>query len=78
MRYVNIRYGRKTVIDRQQTTNFLLNNRLRPTNLFSDRRFALLLVVGCGILAMVPAFIWGIPAGADLDNHFRFVMPFYD
>ena len=55
-----------------------MKNRLRPTNLFSDRRFALLLVVGCGILAMVPAFIWGIPAGADLDNHFRFMMPFYD
>ncbi len=27
---------------------------------------------------MVPAFIWGMPAGADMDNHFRFVMPFYD
>ncbi|MEO6050960.1 MAG: glycosyltransferase family 39 protein [Pyrinomonadaceae bacterium] len=27
---------------------------------------------------MVPAYIWGIPSGAVLDNHFRFVMPFYD
>ena len=40
--------------------------------------FALLLVACFGILAMIPVFVWGIPVGADLDNHFRFAMPFYD
>ncbi|MEO6654570.1 MAG: 6-pyruvoyl-tetrahydropterin synthase-related protein [Pyrinomonadaceae bacterium] len=43
-----------------------------------NKSWALPLVLGCGVLAMVPAYIWGIPTGADLDNHFRFVMPFYD
>lgn len=39
---------------------------------------ALLLAVVCGIVAMVPMYVWGIPQGADLDNHFRFAMPFFD
>ncbi len=37
-----------------------------------------MLVVAFGLAAMIPAYIWGIPHGADLDNHFRFAMPFYD
>ena len=40
--------------------------------------FALLLVAGFGVLAMIPVYLWGIPVGADLDNHFRFAMPLYD
>jgi len=27
---------------------------------------------------MVPAYFWGVPNGADLTNHLRFVQPFYD
>lgn len=27
---------------------------------------------------MLPAYLGGIPLGADLDNHFRFAQPFYD
>lgn len=27
---------------------------------------------------MLPALTWGVPLGADLDAHFRFVQPFYD
>ena len=30
------------------------------------------------LAAMLPAFCYGIPAGADLTNHFRFALPFYD
>lgn len=37
-----------------------------------------LLVISFGIAAMLPVYFWGMPAGADFDNHFRFVMPFYD
>ena len=44
----------------------------------SDTKLMPLLVVVFGILAMLPVFIWGIPVGADLDNHFRFALPFYD
>jgi hypothetical protein len=39
---------------------------------------ALLLVTIVGILLMIPMIVWGIPAGADLANHFRFAQPFYD
>lgn len=27
---------------------------------------------------MLPAYVWGIPFGADLDNHFRFALPLHD
>ena len=47
-------------------------------NIETSNRFAVLLVVAIGILAMLPAYYWGIPAGADLNNHFGFVVPFYD
>lgn len=35
-------------------------------------------VAAGGVLAMIPVFIWGFPVGADFDNHFRFVLPFYE
>ena len=53
-----------------------MSNSLKNVDI--DNRFAIILVIAIGILAMLPAYYWGIPAGADLDNHFRFVMPFYD
>lgn len=39
---------------------------------------SILLVVAFGVLAMLPAHFWGMPIGADFDNHFRFALPFYD
>ncbi|HEX7295797.1 MAG TPA: hypothetical protein VF251_08610, partial [Pyrinomonadaceae bacterium] len=30
------------------------------------------------IVLMLPIAIWGIPEGADLANHYRFALPFYD
>ncbi len=50
---------------------------LQKTDRLSDR-ISLLLVVAVCFLALVPMYIWGIPLGADLDAHFRFVQPFYD
>ena len=39
---------------------------------------AIALVAGFGVLTLAAAYLWGIPRGADLDAHFRFVQPFYD
>jgi hypothetical protein len=36
------------------------------------------LVAACGVFVMLPAFLRGFPVGADFDNHFRFVLPFYE
>lgn len=44
---------------------------------FKDN-YTLLVVLSFGVLAMLPVFFFGIPVGADLDNHFRFALPFYD
>lgn len=30
------------------------------------------------VVLMLPIAIWGIPEGADLANHYRFVLPFYE
>ena len=38
----------------------------------------LLFVAAAGLLAMLPCYLWGFPAGADLDNHFRFALPLYE
>ncbi len=40
--------------------------------------FSVLLVTVFGIAAMLPVYFWGMPAGADFDNHYRFALPFYD
>ena len=50
----------------------------QPNTIYHSGRIPVLMAALCGVLALVPAFIWGIPLGADLDAHFRFVMPFYD
>ncbi|HKY30608.1 MAG TPA: 6-pyruvoyl-tetrahydropterin synthase-related protein [Pyrinomonadaceae bacterium] len=31
-----------------------------------------------GIVALLPAFIFGVPSNLDLSNHFRFAVPFYE
>ena len=43
----------------------------------NDRRAVLILFL-FAIMLMLPILIWGIPEGADLANHYRFAMPFYD
>lgn len=40
------------------------------------KAFVILALVG--LAAMLPAIIYGVPNGADLANHFRFVQPFYE
>jgi hypothetical protein len=37
-----------------------------------------LVVTGVGIAVLLPIMIFGIPYGADLPNHLRFVQPFYE
>lgn len=39
---------------------------------------AVLLVALAAVAALIPLMIWGIPAGGDLANHYRFAQPFYD
>src|SRR6266850_134534 len=39
---------------------------------------SILTVALVGVIALVPVIIWGIPEGADLINHYRFALPFYE
>ena len=39
---------------------------------------AVLILFGFAALLMLPIAIWGIPEGADLPNHYRYALPFYD
>jgi hypothetical protein len=39
---------------------------------------ATLIVAAVGVAALIPIFIWGIPAGPDLVNHYRFALSFHD
>jgi hypothetical protein len=43
-----------------------------------NQRAIVPVLVLVAIAAVVPIFVWGIPVGGDLPNHFRFAMPFYD
>ncbi len=38
----------------------------------------LLALVFIGTAVVMPIMFWGIPAGADLNNHYRFALPFYE
>lgn len=46
--------------------------------LFSRDARAILVITAVGVAAIVPMFIWGIPFGADLVNHYRFALSFHD
>src|SRR3989442_9198299 len=35
-------------------------------------------VVVAGILALLPAIVWGIPAGHDFANHLKLAIPFHN
>ncbi|HEV7398068.1 MAG TPA: 6-pyruvoyl-tetrahydropterin synthase-related protein [Pyrinomonadaceae bacterium] len=50
---------------------------LRISGLTNELRF-LVVIIGVGMLALLPMMFWGIPSGGDLPNHYRFVLPFYD
>src|SRR5215468_7763086 len=39
---------------------------------------SVLIVAIAGVVVLLPIIIVGIPNGADLANHFRFVQPFYE
>ena len=43
-----------------------------------DDKKAILIVIGLAALLVAPIAVWGIPEGADLANHYRFAVPFYD
>lgn len=45
---------------------------------WAGQRSAILVVTLAGIVVLIPLMVWGIPAGGDLANHYRFVLPFYD
>ena len=56
-----------------ENTNFDKNTRAKKHEILF-----FLMAASFGILAMLPAYFWGTPTGADFDNHFRFALPFYD
>jgi 6-pyruvoyl-tetrahydropterin synthase related domain len=53
-------------------TSILMRIRPFPNSL------SIVCVVVMAILVLVPIFVLGIPHGADLPNHYRFVLPFYE
>lgn len=55
----------------QETASSGSSPRARETRL-------LLIVAIVSAAALLPMVVWGIPQGADLTNHLRFVMPFYE
>jgi hypothetical protein len=49
----------------------------RPTNRYTEAK-AILIVTLVGMIVLVPLVLWGFPEGADLINHYRFALPFYE
>ena len=45
---------------------------------FSASRIRIAVIMAISIGVIVPAVFWGIPSSRDLDNHFRFALPFFD
>src|SRR2546426_7953971 len=45
---------------------------------FATSRFRIVVVLAVSIAVIVPALVWGIPSSRDLENHFRFALPFFD
>lgn len=39
---------------------------------------AAMIVAAAAVVALIPIFIWGIPVGPDLNNHYRFAVEFHD
>lgn len=39
---------------------------------------AAVIVAAAAVAALIPIFIWGIPVGPDLNNHYRFAVAFHD
>lgn len=37
-----------------------------------------MIVAAAALVALIPIFIWGIPVGPDLNNHYRFAVAFHD
>jgi hypothetical protein len=68
------------------TANELIDARYHESRVGFVRSFvfgindkkAVLILFGFAALLMVPIAIWGIPEGADLPNHYRYALPFYD
>ena len=54
-----------------------LVNRITHRMSISDAKAALVVAL-FGIVIMIPLAVWGIPAGGDLTNHYRFALPFYE
>jgi len=45
---------------------------------FPASRIRIIVVLAASIAVIVPALVWGIPSSRDLENHFRFALPFFD
>src|SRR6202171_733983 len=51
---------------------------LNPSAPVSRKWRAAMIVAAPAVVALIPIFIWGIPVGPDLNNHYRFAMAFND
>src|SRR5207249_2953569 len=45
---------------------------------FATSRCRVVVVVAVSLAVIVPVLVWGIPSSRDLENHFRFALPFFD
>src|SRR5437588_12067828 len=45
---------------------------------FSPETIHVLALLGVAIVAVSPILFYGFPSALDLNNHFRFALPFYD
>ena len=46
-------------------------------NQYTEAKSILTVALG-GAIVLLPLIIWGFPEGADLINHYRFALPFYE
>jgi 4-amino-4-deoxy-L-arabinose transferase-like glycosyltransferase len=70
-----------------ESQSILSNNGLASNQIAADRASgreaehdarSVLIVAVVAMVALLPILIFGIPNGADLPNHLRFVLPFYE
>ena len=45
---------------------------------FSLNAISIAVVIAVSVGVILPALVWGVPSSRDLDNHFRFALPFFD
>ena len=68
--------GSSLTIERSERAMSSARN-ANPSRVSTDVK-GLVLVTVAALLVLVPVLLWGIPTGADLVNHYRYALPFFD